>query len=229
VAALAALVLAFQVWDAFGWTGQALFTWRVADQWFHSERAKKSIVPKTFWGTSLLGSLFNLAYDVHRADPVFLSSDLISGCIYGRNWVLFRRPASPRTGHAAVWPLWVALALFSLTILQAALAQKDLFDFDKPMPWPLIGFVGSALWSGRFVVQWWESERKGHSHLPASFFWMSVVGSVCLFSYAVYRVDWVKMAAFALNPIPYARNLILLRRHARANAAPAGDGGAAPP
>jgi lipid-A-disaccharide synthase-like uncharacterized protein len=225
VAALAALVLAFQVWDAFGWTGQALFTWRVVDQWVHSERAKRSVVPPTFWGTSFLGSLCRIVYDGHRADPVYLSSDLASGCIYARNWWMSRRPSSPRAGHAALWPLFVGLALFSVTAVQAAVSEKDLFVFDRRMPWPLIGFVGSALWSGRFVVQWWESERKGHSHLPASFFWMSLVGSVCLFSYAVWRVDWVNMASYALNPIPYARNLVLLRRHARAGTPPAADSG----
>ena len=36
--------------------------------------------------------------------------------------------------------------------------------------------------------------------------------SALLFAYAVYRVDWVMMAAFAFNPIPYVRNLVLLSR-----------------
>jgi lipid-A-disaccharide synthase-like uncharacterized protein len=225
VAALAALVLAFQVWDAFGWVGQALFTWRIVDQWFHSERAGRSVVPKTFWGTSFLGSLFRIVYDAYRQEPVYLSSDLASGCIYARNWWMSRRPSSPHAGHAALWPLFVGLALFSLTIVQAAVSEKDLFVFDRHMPWPLLGFFGSALWSGRFVVQWWESERKGHSHLPASFFWMSLVGSILLFSYAVVRVDWVNMASYALNPIPYARNLVLLRRQARAGGTPSVDAG----
>jgi lipid-A-disaccharide synthase-like uncharacterized protein len=229
VAALAALVLAFQVWDAFGWTGQALFTWRIVDQWIHSERAGKSVLPKTFWGTSLAGSLCRIVYDAWRRDAVYLSSDLASASIYARNWWISRRPTSPRAGHAALWPLLVGLALFAIAVAQAALSEHDLFVFNRRMPWPLIGFVGSALWSGRFVVQWWESERKGHSHLPASFFWMSIVGSVLLFSYAIYRVDWVNMASYALNPIPYARNLILMRRHTSQNAVPAGQNGAAPP
>src|SRR5207244_4119994 len=123
----------------------------------------------------------------------YLSSDLVSGCIYARNWAISRRPASARAGHAALWPLFVGLALFGLAVAQALLAEKDVFRFDGDLPWRLAGFAGSALWSGRFVVQWWESERKGHSHLPASFFWMSLVGSLLLFAYAVARVDWVNM------------------------------------
>ena len=228
VAGLAALVLAVQVWDGFGVLGQVLFTWRIVDQWIHSERAGRSVVPKTFWGTSFLGSVCRVVYDVHRADPVYLSSDLVSGCIYARNWVISRRPAAPGAGHAALWPLFVGLALFGGAVAQAALSEEDVFRFDGALPWRLLGFAGSALWSGRFVVQWWESERKGHSHLPESFFWMSLVGSVLLFAYAVWRVDWVNMASFALNPIPYARNLILLRRHASGGPPASPDGSTAP-
>ena len=103
-------------------------------------------------------------------------------------------------------------------VTQAVLSEQDLFRFDANLPWLLAGFVGSVLWSGRFVVQWYASERLGKSVLPASFFWMSLVGSVLLCAYAVFRPqpDWVNIFAFALNPIPYGRNLILIYRHRRA-------------
>ena len=78
------------------------------------------------------------------------------------------------------------------------------------------GFTAQSIWSSRFILQWYASEKAGRSVLPASFFYVSTVGAVLLLIYAVYRVDWVFMAAYALNPIPYARNLILLRREARA-------------
>ena len=84
--------------------------------------------------------------------------------------------------------------------------------YDIPWPWLVVGFTGQALWTSRFVVQWVLSERHGRSVLPPAFFWISLVGAALLFAYAVYRVDWVMMAAFAFNPIPYVRNLVLLRR-----------------
>jgi lipid-A-disaccharide synthase-like uncharacterized protein len=105
------------------------------------------------------------------------------------------------------------LVVFVAVAIEAIGPDHGLVRFDYRLPWLVAGLLGTALWSGRFVVQWWESERRGHVHLPASFFWMSLVGSVLLFAYAVYRRDYVKMAAFALNPIPYARNLILIARH----------------
>ena len=56
-------------------------------------------------------------------------------------------------------------------------------------------------------MQWYVSEKQGRSVLPPAFFWISIGGAALLFAYAVYRVDWVMMAAFAFNPIPYVRNL----------------------
>jgi lipid-A-disaccharide synthase-like uncharacterized protein len=208
-------VLAFQVWDAFGWGGQALFTWRVVEQWLHSERARRTVIPPSFWLTSLAGSLLRIVYDVHRGDPVYLSGDLVSGCIYGRNLWMSRRPASPRAGHQALWPLLLGLALFLGCVVQAVTSERDVFRLDATLPWLLAGSVGAVLWSGRFVVQWFASERLGRSVLPPSFFWMSLVGSVLLALYAAFRRDWVNLFAFALNPIPYGRNLLLLYRHRR--------------
>ena len=97
---------------------------------------------------------------------------------------------------------------------QAVGPNHGLVQYERGTLWLVIGFAGQALWSGRFVVQWYESEKKGVSHLPASFFRLSIAGAVLLFAYAVSQKDWVNMAAYALNPIPYARNLVLLRRGA---------------
>jgi lipid-A-disaccharide synthase-like uncharacterized protein len=209
--------LAFQVWDAFGWGGQALFTWRVVEQWVHSERARRTVIPPSFWLTSLAGSLLRIVYDVHRGDPVFLSSDLVSGCLYARNLWMSRTPSSPRAAHQAIWPLALALLLFLGCVAQAIYSERDLLRFDANLPWLLAGFVGSVLWAGRFIVQWYASERLGRNVLPVSFFWMSLAGSVLLCLYAVFRPqpDWVNIFAFALNPIPYGRNLVLIYRHRR--------------
>lgn len=41
------------VWLAVGFFGQGLFSMRFVIQWFTSERARKSIVPRAFWYFSL--------------------------------------------------------------------------------------------------------------------------------------------------------------------------------
>ncbi len=211
------LPLAFQVWDAVGWTGQAVFTWRVIQQWLASEKAKRSVVPSQFWAWSLLGTALLLVYSFHRRDPVFLVGFLVNSFLYGRNWVLTAREGAGRAKSGSpLLPVLLGLGVFLAVEILAVLRQQELMKDPEPLgAWLIVGFAGQALWSSRFVVQWYASERLGRSVMPASFFWMSLLGGLLLLAYAIHRVDWVMMAAFALNPIPYARNLVLIARATR--------------
>lgn len=212
-------VLALHWLDGFGWAGQAVFTWRILEQWWSSEKAKRSVIPSAFWAWSLAGSALLLVYAFHRRDPVFVLGTLVNGCIYLRNLVIARRGpfrAAAGTGRRAMWPVVAALALFAVITVEAIGPDHGLVRFDHALPWLVVGFVGQVLWSGRFVVQWLVSERRGESVLPAAFFAMSLAGALLLFVYAILRRDWVNMAAYGPNFIPYARNLILIRRERRA-------------
>ena len=209
---LAPLVLAFQWPDAIGWLGQACFVLRMGVQWAASERAKRSIVPVSFWWISLAGTAFLLVYQIHRRDPVFLIGVLINAMLYARNLFLLR--SEGRIAPKGRSP-WLPLLLGLLAFACFAALGRDKLDLSEGGPWLVFGFVAQAVWSSRFIVQWILSERAGRSHLPAAFFWLSIAGSMGLFVYAIHRVDWVMMAAFALNPIPYARNLILMAREKR--------------
>ncbi len=222
-----ALMLAFQVWDVFGWAGQAVFTWRTLEQWISSERAKRSVAPtSSFWIWSLTGIVLLLVYQIYRRDPVFVLGSLVNGAIYARNLWMARRPASPvrrLRGRFSAWPVALGLAVFVFVAIEALGPDHGLIRFDLPFLWLAVGFVGQLFWSGRFVIQWYESERRGQSVLPASFFWVSLVGAALLFAYAAHvdphhERDWVHMAAYGPNFIPYVRNLILMRRAGRADA-----------
>ena len=83
---------------------------------------------------------------------------------------------------------------------------------DAASVWFIVGVLGQGVWSSRFVLQWWISEQQGRSVLPPSFFVLSIFGAVLLCVYAVSRLDYVMITAYALNPIPYIRNLVLIRR-----------------
>ena len=204
------LFATFTVWDGLGWLGQALFTWRVVHQWWESERARRSVVPASFWWWSLAATVPLLAYLIHRQDVVFLTGVSVSGALCVRNLVL-RRATVPDTARRRSPAGSIGLALLFVGLLTlVSVPTRELLD--QPLAWLLVGFTGQAIWSGRFVLQWWVSERQGRSVLPASFFLLSIVGAVLLCAYAIHRVDGVMIAAYALNPIPYARNLVLLRR-----------------
>ncbi len=76
-------------WLIFGFFAQFLFFLRFAVQWFHSEKAKKVVVPVAFWYLSILGGLMLFVYALHRRDPVFTLGQGLGVFIYLRNLILF--------------------------------------------------------------------------------------------------------------------------------------------
>ncbi len=76
--------------------------------------------------------------------------------------------------------------------------------------WMGIGFAGQAIFGTRFVVQWIATERKRRSVVPVSFWYLSLLGSVFLLAYSIYRRDAVFIAGFSLNMIIYLRNLYFI-------------------
>jgi lipid-A-disaccharide synthase-like uncharacterized protein len=83
-----------------------------------------------------------------------------------------------------------------------------------PIPafWLALGFVGQAIFSGRFLVQWIASERKKRSVVPGTFWWLSLAGGVTLLAYAIHRRDPVFILGQAAGLVVYGRNLVLVRR-----------------
>jgi lipid-A-disaccharide synthase-like uncharacterized protein len=79
-------------------------------------------------------------------------------------------------------------------------------------PWVIVGFLGQAVFSARFMVQWVQSERAGKSIMPLAFWWLSLVGSALLLIYSVHKRDLVFILGQSAGFIVYTRNLALLRR-----------------
>ena len=91
--------------------------------------------------------------------------------------------------------------------------------------WIIIGFIGQALFSMRFVVQWIASERMKRSIIPQAFWYFSVAGGVTLLAYAIHRRDPVFILGQGAGLVVYLRNLYFVMReakakHAEAEAAP---------
>ncbi|WP_280548033.1 MULTISPECIES: lipid-A-disaccharide synthase N-terminal domain-containing protein [unclassified Halomonas] len=81
--------------------------------------------------------------------------------------------------------------------------------------WLGIGFLGQALFSARFLVQWLASERARRSIMPRAFWFFSLAGGATLLAYAIYRRDPVFIAGQGAGLFIYARNLMLIRREVR--------------
>jgi lipid-A-disaccharide synthase-like uncharacterized protein len=64
----------------------------------------------------------------------------------------------------------------------------------------------------RFAVQWMATELNKRSTIPATFWYLSLVGMALHGTYFVYRQDWLLAFGTFADGIPYARNLWLMRK-----------------
>jgi lipid-A-disaccharide synthase-like uncharacterized protein len=53
-------------------------------------------------------------------------------------------------------------------------------------PWKLVGYLGVALFSGRWLVQLYVSRLRGRPTLPRLFWYMSIGGSLLLLGYFTF-------------------------------------------
>lgn len=81
--------------------------------------------------------------------------------------------------------------------------------------WIATGFLGQALFTSRFLIQWIVSERRGESVIPLAFWWFSILGGLTLLSYALWRQDPVFILGQSTGLLVYTRNLILIARNRR--------------
>jgi lipid-A-disaccharide synthase-like uncharacterized protein len=78
--------------------------------------------------------------------------------------------------------------------------------------WYVIGFLGQALFSMRFLIQWIVSEKIRKSVVPIAFWYFSVAGGITLLAYAIYRKDPVFIVGQAAGLVVYGRNLYIIWR-----------------
>ena len=81
--------------------------------------------------------------------------------------------------------------------------------------WATVALIGQVVFAGRFILQWLVSEYKKKSHIPVSFWYMSIVGSIILLIYSIHIKNPIFMISFSLNTIIYVRNLHLLHLEAK--------------
>ncbi len=73
------------IWLTVGFSAQAMFSMRFIIQWIASEKARRSIVPETFWYFSFAGGFMLFIYAIYRMDPVFILGQGSGLLIYARN------------------------------------------------------------------------------------------------------------------------------------------------
>ncbi|HYQ90000.1 MAG TPA: lipid-A-disaccharide synthase N-terminal domain-containing protein [Candidatus Binatia bacterium] len=77
--------------------------------------------------------------------------------------------------------------------------------------WYAVGFLGQITFGSRFFVQWIASERARRVIIPKVFWYLSLLGGIALFAYALHRRDPVFAVGQGLGLVVYTRNLVLHR------------------
>jgi lipid-A-disaccharide synthase-like uncharacterized protein len=86
------------IWLVIGLLGQFFFTMRFLVQWIYTEINKKSVIPRSFWTLSIVGSALLLIYAIQRKDPVFILGQCFGFIVYGRNLYFIMRKGKPAEG-----------------------------------------------------------------------------------------------------------------------------------
>ena len=119
---------------------------------------------------------------------------------------------------------WISLLALALCLIVAPFVISNAFYLDLLIRIAmnaiivlglnlLVGFAGQIAFTGRFVLQWLYSEYKKRSVIPTSFWYLSIVGSALLLTYAIYRQDPVFIIGQSFGFLVYLRNLQLIARN----------------
>jgi len=81
--------------------------------------------------------------------------------------------------------------------------------------WLTIGLIGQVLFTGRMVVQYVASHRMGKSVVPPLFWWMSLIGSLMLLAYFLWRRDPIGLLGQAFGSFVYLKNIMWLMTESR--------------
>lgn len=197
---------------AIGFIAQALFSARLIVQWIKSEKAGKTLSPILFWQLSILASWMLFIYGLLRDDFAIIIGQVIAYSIYIRNLHIQNNwktlPIITKL-IAVITP--VVVLLFMLKNWE--FHYQQLFKNEDISTLLLLwGVAGQITFTFRFVYQWIYSERKGESCLPLGFWVISIIGSIMILSYAVYRKDPVLFFGQGFGMLVYSRNVILIRK-----------------
>jgi lipid-A-disaccharide synthase-like uncharacterized protein len=194
---------------AIGFVAQVLFSARLLVQWISSEKAGRVLSPLLFWQLSILASFLLVLYGVLRHDPAILLGQSVTYGIYIRNLYyhgFWKKIPRPLQTFIIAFPV---LAICWLISGETYNLQKIIGNKDISFALMLWGLIGQIVFTFRFVLQWYYSEKKKQSILPIDFWIFSIIGSIMVLSYAIIRRDPVLFIGQIFGFIVYFRNTLL--------------------
>jgi|TARA_B100001094_G_C17907352_1_gene659491 lipid-A-disaccharide synthase-like uncharacterized protein len=198
---------------SIGLIAQLLFSLRLLIQWGFSEKENKVVTPTFFWIVSLIASFLFFIYGFLRNDFAIMLGQFITYYIYIRNLQLQNQWNRLQKGIQVVF-INFPLIVLSITLLRGEFDFSQLFNQDFIPIWLLsLGIISQLIFTLRFIFQWIISEKNKFSQLPETFWVLSLVGSILILVYSIYRKDPILFIGHTFGIIIYSRNLMILKKH----------------
>lgn len=196
---------------SIGFLAQILFSSRLIIQWISSEKTKRVVTPTLFWILSLIASFLLFIYGYLRSDFAIMLGQALTYFIYIRNLQLQEKwQKTPLILRYALlfMPLFITVFYFNNNRIDI-----NIFFKNEAIPiWLLtLGIVSQVIFTLRFIYQWLYSEKQKNSTLPFGFWILSLIGSLLILTYAIFRKDPVLFIGHVLGTVIYIRNLIILK------------------
>lgn len=84
-------------------------------------------------------------------------------------------------------------------------------------PWKIVGFLGTVIFAGRWLVQLYVTRKQRRVTMPVLFWYMSVFGSLLTLSYFIFgKNDAVGIVSNLFPMFVALYNLSVHRRHGEA-------------
>jgi lipid-A-disaccharide synthase-like uncharacterized protein len=192
-----------------GFISQALFFARTIVQWFKSEKAGRILSPVLFWQISLLASIIMLVYGILRKDFAIILGQFITFFIYVRNLQLHNEWKIIPVWFRAFIVLMPFVCLLWVVMSGSFGVESILNNSEIPRWLFFFGIAAQIIFTFRFIYQWLVSEKNKLSALPLGFWYISLVGSLLIFTYALFRLDPVLFIGHMGSMAMYIRNLML--------------------
>ncbi len=200
------------LWTTLGWIGQGCYFARFFIQWLASEKARRSAAPRVFWWLSLAGVLLVGGAAIDKHEWVLVPAFGVNAAVYARNLWLSRSAA----GEGGLGPIPAGLiGLAAAGVLIAGNVLHQGFAPSLAWPWLVAGILGQTIWATRFPLQWWFSERRGLSHFPRAFWWLSLAGAFLNIAYTSQLQSPLFLVGYLPAWLVPIRNLMLEAKSAR--------------
>lgn len=209
-----------------GFLSALAFGARFVLQWLESEKARKSLVSPSFWYLSLTGNILLIIHSLIQVQFLIYIVQVGNAVISWRNLNLMQTQRSPLS-----LPQTLLLLLGSVLFASLAFALQDWLWlgegnwFRIPTApwhsssllsisffWHVLGTLAYLLFSSRFWIQWWLTEKAHTSQLSLSFWYLSLSGAVLSIIYFMRMQDSVNLIGPLLGIVPYIRNLMLIQQ-----------------